>query len=250
MNLTLIGNLIRLRYKLLWANTRTRNGKIALFFSGYLLFVLVFALLTAGGLGAGMIAVRSGKAGMVARVVLTSLFMQALITSVILGFGLSAVFSDLELRRYPIAARERFLVRHLIGIIDPFWFLILGLQLGLVVGLYVLGAAGFFQALAPVLLVFLANYLAARVLAMVVGRMMQTKSGGAAIMALILLIAVGGGASGRCPEEESVDGGRHCQGAAFHAAVRRRGGDDGLGITGSSRVRSDLRLAGGTGRGI
>ena len=37
MNFQLIGVLIRLRYKLLWAKTRTRNGKIALFFAGYLL---------------------------------------------------------------------------------------------------------------------------------------------------------------------------------------------------------------------
>ena len=53
MDFELIGNLIRLRYKLLWANTRTRNGKIALFFAGYLLLVMVLALLGAGGVGAG-----------------------------------------------------------------------------------------------------------------------------------------------------------------------------------------------------
>ena len=60
MNLELIGTLIRLRYKLLWANTRTRNGKIALFFAGYLLLVMLLALLGAGGTGAGMAAIRSG----------------------------------------------------------------------------------------------------------------------------------------------------------------------------------------------
>ena len=44
MDFELIGTLIRLRYKLLWANTRTRNGKIALFFAGYLLLVMtIFA---------------------------------------------------------------------------------------------------------------------------------------------------------------------------------------------------------------
>ena len=36
MNPTMLGNLIGLRYKLMWANTRTRNGRIALFFAGYL----------------------------------------------------------------------------------------------------------------------------------------------------------------------------------------------------------------------
>ena len=196
MNSTMIGNLIRLRYKLLWANTRTRNGRIAMFFVGYLLLAGLFLLLMTGGVGAGMIAVRSGRAELVARVVLASLFIQALVTSVILGFGLSAVFSDLELRRYPVNARERFLVRHLIGIIDPFWFLVLGLELGLVVGLYLLGAAGFFQAMVPVLLVFLANYMAARALAIVVGRMMQNKAGGAVLTAFVLVISLGAGAAG------------------------------------------------------
>ena len=45
MNTKLIGDLIGLRYKLMWAKTRTRNGKIALFLTGYLLLVLVIALL-------------------------------------------------------------------------------------------------------------------------------------------------------------------------------------------------------------
>jgi hypothetical protein len=196
MNLTMIGNLIRLRYKLLWANTRTRNGRIALFFTGYLLLVAVFALLTTGGVGAGVIAVRSGKAELVAKVVLGTLFLQALVTSVILGFGLTAVFSELELRRYPVNARERFTVRHLIGIIDPFWFLILGLELGLVAGLYFMGATGFFQALVPVLLVFIANYLTARVLSIIIGRMMQNKAGGPVLTAFVLLISLGAGAAG------------------------------------------------------
>ncbi|MBZ5586448.1 MAG: hypothetical protein LAQ30_30530, partial [Acidobacteriia bacterium] len=39
MNFELIGHLIGLRYKLLWAKTRSRNGKIALFMTGYLLLV-------------------------------------------------------------------------------------------------------------------------------------------------------------------------------------------------------------------
>ncbi len=62
MNPPLIGELIRLRYQLMWARTRTRNGKIALFVIGYLLLLLVVAVLAAGGFGAAALAVRSGKA--------------------------------------------------------------------------------------------------------------------------------------------------------------------------------------------
>jgi hypothetical protein len=39
MNWKRIGDLVRLRHKLMCANTRSRNGKIALFVNGYLLFM-------------------------------------------------------------------------------------------------------------------------------------------------------------------------------------------------------------------
>src|ERR1051325_6489255 len=107
MNTTLMGELIRLRYKLLWAKTRSRNGRIALFFAGYLLLVMFFALMVSGGFGAGFVAVRSGKAEIVARVIFTAVFVQALLATVTLGFGMNSVFSEYELRRYPIAAVER-----------------------------------------------------------------------------------------------------------------------------------------------
>jgi len=70
----------------------------------------------------------------VAQVVLSALYVQAVVAAVILGFGVNAIFSDAQLRRYPLKARERWAARHFIGILDPFWFLILALELGLVVG--------------------------------------------------------------------------------------------------------------------
>lgn len=45
MNAPLILGLISLRYKLLWAKTRSRNGRIALFLTGYLLLLLLLVLL-------------------------------------------------------------------------------------------------------------------------------------------------------------------------------------------------------------
>ena len=77
MNFELIGNLVRLRYKLLWAKTRSRNGRIALFMAGYLLLVLLIALFASGGFGAALVAVRTGKAELVAQVVLSGLYVQA-----------------------------------------------------------------------------------------------------------------------------------------------------------------------------
>jgi hypothetical protein len=190
MNFELIGTMIRLRYKLLWANTRTRNGKIALFFAGYLLLVMFLALLGAGGTGAGMAAIRSGKGAVLAGAMLTGVFAQGLLASVILGFGMATIFSETELRRYPLRANERRFTRHIIGIVDPFWILFLVLDLGIAFGLYLFGAGGFWFGLVAVLLLFVCNYVAARVLGMLVQRLASQKFGAMIMLALVICIGM------------------------------------------------------------
>ena len=189
MNTALIGELVKLRYQLLWAKTRSRNGRIALFLAGYLLLVLVIALLATGGFGAALLAVRSGKAEAIAQGALTALFLEAVLAANILGFGMSAVFAETELRRYPLTAPDRRIARHLTGILDPFWFLFFALELGLAVGLYVMGAGSFWFGLAAVLLLFAANYLLARVVGLFIDQMMQRKGGAPVLMGLIMVLA-------------------------------------------------------------
>ena len=190
MNTALIGELVGLRYKLLWAKTRSRNGRIALFLAGYLLLVLLIALLASGGFGAAMFAIRSGKAEPIAQGVLTALFLEAVLAANILGFGMSAIFSETELRRYPLTAADRRIARHLTGILDPFWFLFLALELGLAVGLYVMGAGSFWFGLIAVLLLFAANYLLARVVGLFIDQLMQRKGGAPVLMMLIMTLAI------------------------------------------------------------
>jgi hypothetical protein len=197
MNIELIGNLVRLRYKLLWARTRTRNGKIALFFAGYLLLIFLLVIFSLGGVGAGILAVRSGKAYAVAGGVLGALYVQAMIATVLLGFGVNAVFADVELRRYPMRAVERRLTRHLIGIVDPFWILVLAIDLGLGVGLYLVGAGSFWSGVIAALLLFVSNYLVARVLALLIERMVSKPGGSALLMATIILFGILPGLAGQ-----------------------------------------------------
>jgi hypothetical protein len=189
MNTVLIGELVGLRYKLLWAKTRSRNGRIALFLAGYLLLVLLIGLLASGGFGAAMLAIRSGKAESIAKGVLTALFLEGVLAANILGFGMSAVFADAELRRYPLTAADRRFARHLTGILDPFWFLFLALELGLMVGLYVMGVGSFWFGFIAVLLLFTANYLLARVVSLFIDQLMQRRGGGAILMGLIMSLA-------------------------------------------------------------
>jgi hypothetical protein len=177
MNFRLISHLIGLRYKLLWAKTRTRNGRIALFMAGYLLLALVGIFFAVVGVGGGMVVVRSGNAGRIAQGVLTALFVCATVISVVLGFGMNEVFSDTELRRYPLNALERRFARHFTGIADPFWFLFLALYLGLAFGLYLLGSGSLLLGLIAVLALFVCNYLAAQVVGLAIERLMQQKAG-------------------------------------------------------------------------
>jgi hypothetical protein len=156
-----IGDLVCLRYKLMWARTRSRNGKIALFVIGYLLFVMIAALVGLGGVGAGIVAIQTGKAETMAQVVLSGLFINAVLATILLGFGMSAVFSETELRRYPLRQRERFVARHFLGIVDPFWILVLIVELGLVFGMFLWGRYSPGYGTAAALLLFVCGYLLA-----------------------------------------------------------------------------------------
>ncbi|MEO8593719.1 MAG: hypothetical protein ABI759_10375 [Candidatus Solibacter sp.] len=190
MNPVLIGHLVRLRYRLLWAKTRSRNGRIALFLAGYLLLVLLISLLASGGFGAALIAVRSGKAERVAQALLGALFLEGVLAANILGFGMSAVFADSELRRYPLNAQDRRFARHLTGILDPFWFLFLALELGLAIGLYGMGQGSFWFGFLGVLLLFVSNYLLARVVGQFIDQLMQRKGGAPILLLGIMLLGI------------------------------------------------------------
>jgi hypothetical protein len=190
MNTTLMGHLIGLRYKLMWAKTRSRNGRIALFFTGYILLIMVGTLLGAGGIGAGISAVKLGKTGMVAKAVLTSVYGGAVMWTLLLGFGMNAVFSETELRRYPLAARERRLVRFFIGIVDPFWLLILLVDLGLVVGLFLISDTSLAVGLIAVLLLLASNYALARAVGMYIDRLSETPMGSAILFVLVMIVVI------------------------------------------------------------
>jgi hypothetical protein len=169
---------------------------------GYLLFMMVAALTTLGGVGAGIVAMKAGKAETMAQVVLSGLLLNAVLATVLLGFGVNAVFSETELLRYPLRARERFVTRHFLGIVDPFWILVLIVELALVLGMYAWGASslghsttlGQTTALgygtAAALLLFVCGYLLARVIGAWIEGLMERRWGSGVVMLLILSIAV------------------------------------------------------------
>jgi hypothetical protein len=201
MNWERIGDLVRLRYKLMWAKTRSRNGKIALFVIGYLLFVMIAALLALGGVGAGIVAIRTGKAETMAQVVLSGLFINAVMATILLGFGMSGVFSEGELLRYPLRGQERFLARHFLGIVDPFWILVLILELGLVFGMYVWGSYSLGYGTAAAVLLFVCGYLLAGAIGAWIEGLMARRSGSAVVLLLIVSISIIPGTMARVLEK-------------------------------------------------
>jgi hypothetical protein len=55
-----LADFLGLRYRLIWAQARLRNGKIALFAVGYLLLCPVILVMAFGGIGTALASIRQG----------------------------------------------------------------------------------------------------------------------------------------------------------------------------------------------
>ena len=183
MRANVLSLLLRMRYKLMWAQVRLRNGKIILFVAGYLLAALILMLLGLGGIGAGFAAIRTGQAEFVARIVLGGFFGYAMLTSVLQGFGMNKIFAADALRRLPLTAMERLTARQFIGVLEPLWLFAAALYLGVAFGFSAVGVTALWLAVPAALLLVAANYLLARLVLEVVDRLLAARSG-----ALILVI--------------------------------------------------------------
>ncbi len=184
--------LLRLRYRLLWAQVRLRRGKIALFLIGYLLAGFFTALLLLGGFGAAMASIRLGKAELVARIVLVGFSSIAILAALVLGIGVNPAFSDAVLRRYPLSEADRFFTRRLTAFLDPLWMILLALFLGLAIGFGAAGAGSAWTAVPAALLLTLATYFFAQLLAAWIEWIVATPAGLTilVVLALILVFAI------------------------------------------------------------
>jgi hypothetical protein len=195
MNTPLLVQLLGLRYRLLWAQVRTRKGKVILFLVGWLFVVLVMLLMGMGGFGAALAAIQFGKSELVARIALGGPYLNAILAAVILGIGVNAAFSDTTLRRYPLTSFERFAARQLTALLEPLWMFILALDLGLTAGFCFLGRASLWLGVPAAILLVLTNYLLAHMLSNLIERIAATRTGPFAIAilggALVFLLALG-----------------------------------------------------------
>ncbi len=130
-----------------------------------MLVVAVVVVLSAlGGLGAAVAAVHAGRAEAIGLGILTIAYLLAIGISIFLGLGVNAAFSNAALRRYPLAARDRFAARHLTAFLEPVWLVCLALYAGIAAGFCVLRVASVWLALPAALLLLATNFLVVRVL--------------------------------------------------------------------------------------
>lgn len=181
--------LVRLRYRLLWAHARTSNGRLTLLFALYLLSGLLTLVLALGGLslGAALAKADAEQAQFLARWLLAGLFANGIGLSLLFGAGARAAFSEDALRRFPLNARERFIVRQVIGLFDPVWLLLGAATFGLAFGFVWLGNGSWLRSLVAATIFITANYLATIVLLTLIGWAMETRTGRRVLGASALL---------------------------------------------------------------
>jgi hypothetical protein len=180
--------LVGLRYRLIWAQARTSNGRMALLFALYALGGFTVLFFSLGGLGTAQGALEMGEGESIARWTLTTLFVNAIGLSLLFGLGTRAAFSEESLRHYPLSSQERFTVRHAIGLLDPIWLTGVAGAFGLAVGLAWAGLGSIATGLPAVILFIVVNYLATAILLAVAGIIVETRTGTALFSALVILL--------------------------------------------------------------
>lgn len=153
--------LLALRYRLLGAYVRSRNGRLVLLVAGGLLGMSFGVLLALGGFGAAAAAVRVGRGEFVAQLILVAVFINATLGAVFLGIGVSPIFSEGWLRRYPISTLGRTVARHLTALLEPVWILVFMLLAGMAGAFSTSGISSSWLALPAVVLFVVTSYLLA-----------------------------------------------------------------------------------------
>jgi hypothetical protein len=181
--------LVRLRYRLIWAQARTSNGRVVLLFALYLIGGSAALLMALGSFGVAVVEADFDRSGLVARWALTIFFINGAYLSVMFGVGTHAAFAEESLRRYPLNARERFIVRQLIGLLDPVWMILTIGVFSLAGGFAWLGKGSIITGFPAALFFVAASYLATATLLSIISLIMRSRAG-AALTGMIVLLFI------------------------------------------------------------
>lgn len=180
--------LTQLRYQLIWAQTRTSNGRIILLLALYLLGGSGAVLMVFGGLGAAIVDSEFGQGASLAQWALSMLFINGIMLSLMFGVGTQEAFSEESLRRYPLKAKERFIIRQIIGLLDPIWAFITAGALGLAVGFSWFGRGVIVLGVLAAALFVAASYLATVCLLSLISHIMRSRAASSALGIIVLAL--------------------------------------------------------------
>lgn len=180
-----------IRFRLQWARARRSPGKRALFVILQAIVVVIILVVAITGLAGAITAAAAGQIESSASLLLWAPFLNALVASVLLGYGMNQVLSDATLRRYPLSARDRLVVRHALGLFEPTWLITFALYAGAAVGLALVGPATIWLAVPTAVLLAASTYLMARALVSAIERASETRRGQFVLFLLLQGIAFG-----------------------------------------------------------
>jgi hypothetical protein len=190
MNMPALFDIVGLRYRLLWAKVRLKRGRVVLLVGAYFLVLPLLIVLFTGGVGSARAAVSSGKAELVAEIVLGCVYLDAILIAILLGSGTSPAFADSELRRYPLSRLERAGARELTAFLEPVWLFVLAIDLGVAVGLHAfLSASSLWLAVPAAFLLVVTNFLLARIVSVLVD-WVASRRVGSLLVAILLSLGI------------------------------------------------------------
>ena len=180
-----IWQLIKLRYLLLWAQTRTSVGRSFLLVIFILIGSVLVLFLNHGGFSVVFIAIKLGKGYEIVRLIFSGMFAGGIVAAVIQGQYLQAGFSENSLRYYPLSKLSRFVVRHLLGLLEPIWIFYSSIVLGIAVSYAFLD-----QNVRPVsipagILFILVSYFSATFVVSLIDLILKSKNGFVVLLAVV-----------------------------------------------------------------
>ena len=181
-------DILRLRYLLQWAQIRRSSGRLIWFVVVQVVLICVGVLAAILGFGALVVAVQLGRAESIVQTILSVIFLNALMTSLVLGYGLNQAFSDKSLRRYPFSYTERFVIRHLLGLFEPLWLITVAAYGGAAIAAALLGAAPIWVTVPTAVTLVAINYMLVRFILAASSLLMETTMGSVLLVAVTQLL--------------------------------------------------------------
>jgi hypothetical protein len=178
---------LRLRYQLQWAAVRRSPRRAAGFALSQMLLVAAVATTGTSTLALVEAGASLQRLPVLVPLALTIWFFNAVAVAVFVGYGQSHTFSDRALRRYPLTARQRALIRHGLALLEPIWLMTITLVFVCACATSIASGTGLGLGLLGAALLVATNYLSATIVVAALDRLAASRAG----FVLLMLVTAG-----------------------------------------------------------